>query len=146
MQHLHHFGVIIAGPCIPYRLNARLGVVQIRNGNYLYTQDLLALDSHRPLRDSPTSGAQYDSPLVWEGWAQLLEHHPDRRFVEYILTGIRQGFRIGFNRDQRLRNATCNLPSQVPAVISEYLARKYPSIECLRYHRGFGLGTFTSAP
>ena len=32
MQHLHHFGVIIAGPCIPYRLNARLGVVQIRIG------------------------------------------------------------------------------------------------------------------
>ena len=96
----------------------------VRNGNYLYTQDLLALDSHRPLRDSSTSGAQYDSPLVWERWAQLLEHHPDRRFVEYILTGIRQGFCIGFNRDQRLRNATCNLPSQVPAVISEYLARE----------------------
>lgn len=44
--------------------------------------------------------------------------------MEYLLKGIKQGFRIGFNRKQRLQNATSNLPNQAPSVISEYLARE----------------------
>ena len=91
-------------------------------------EDLLALDSHSPARvtaiSAQTSHLQDHSPLVGEKWAQWLKYHPDRRFAEYILTGIRQGFRIGFNRMQTLQNATSNLPNQVPSVISEYLARE----------------------
>ena len=88
----------------------------------------MALDSHSPARvtaiSAQTSHLQDYSPLVGEKWAQWLKHHPDRRFAEYILTGIRQGFCIGFNRMQTLQNATSNLPNQVPSVISEYLARE----------------------
>ena len=91
----------------------------IESGKYLCTEDLLTLDTIVPVQS-----IQNFSPLVWEKWVQLLEHHPDRRLTEYILTGIRQGFCIGFNREQRLQNATSSLPSQVPSVISEYLARE----------------------
>ena len=38
------------------------------------------------------------SPLVAEEWEEALRRHPDREFVEYLVRGIRQGFRIGFNR------------------------------------------------
>ena len=38
--------------------------------------------------------------------------------MKYVLIGIRQGFHSGFNRKQRLQNATNNLPNQ------EYLARE----------------------
>ena len=97
----------------------------VKSSMYLYTEDLLALDSHRPTRaiSTQTFQPQSYSPLVWEKWAQSLKNHPDRRFVEYLLKGIKQGFRIGFNRTQRLQNATSNLPNQAPSVISEYLAR-----------------------
>lgn len=72
----------------------------------------------------PRSYLYKTGPLVWDKWAELLKHHPDCQLVAYILTGIRQGFCIGFNWEQRLQNATNNLPSQVPIVISEYLARE----------------------
>ena len=53
-----------------------------------------------------------------------------------ILSGIRQGFRIGFNREQRLCNASNNLPSQVPTVISEYLAREVSLNRMVKFPTG----------
>ena len=86
----------------------------------------MALDSFRPQSASPTSAqtTQYCFPLVWKKWSELLEYHPDRRYVDYILTGIREGFCIGFIKERRLQNATRNLFSQVLAIVSDYLARE----------------------
>ena len=67
---------------------------------------------------------QSHSPLVLRNWHHLLKGHPDRAYVRYILTGIEEGFRIGFNRQQSLQKADRNLPTQVPSVISEYLNRE----------------------
>ena len=51
--------------------------------------------------------------------------HSDRRFAEYILKGIEQGFRIGFDR-QRLVSAKENMLSalQHPEVVEEYIAKE----------------------
>jgi len=37
------------------------------------------------------------TPLIGDRWAELLDDHPDRSFVDYVLRGIREGFRVSFN-------------------------------------------------
>ena len=147
-------GVIIAGPCIagPCITDLTLDLElfkhgMVRNSNYVSTEDLLALDSLHPQSASPTPAqrTQYCSPLVWKKWSELLEYHTDRRYVDYVLTGIRDGSRIGFNREQRLQNATRNLPSQVPAIISDYLAREVSLGRMVKLPPGYHLVVFTSA-
>ena len=38
------------------------------------------------------------TPLDAAQWEILLADHPDRQFVKYLLSGIREGFRIGTTR------------------------------------------------
>ena len=50
-----------------------------------------------------------------------MQHHPDRQFAEYIITGIAQGFRIGFQYTSHARiSAKANHPSanEHPDIIS----------------------------
>ena len=42
------------------------------------------------------------SPLCVEVWAALFSDHPDQRFTSYLISGLHEGFRIGFNRDSKL--------------------------------------------
>ena len=35
--------------------------------------------------------------LVYERWSEQLKLHPDAEFSSYVLKGISQGFRIGFD-------------------------------------------------
>ena len=37
------------------------------------------------------------TPLKVEQWQLLLQNHPNQALVQYILSGIREGFRVGFN-------------------------------------------------
>ena len=56
-------------------------------------------------------------------WSDLLALHPDKAFVAYILDGIHQGFRIGFQYSRHsCRAAKRNMRSvaEVPQVVSEY--------------------------
>ena len=39
------------------------------------------------------------TPLRLEAWARALAAHPDQAFARYILDGLREGFRIGFQWD-----------------------------------------------
>ena len=64
------------------------------------------------------------SPLKWSSWADALADHPDSGFVDYILTGIRTGFRIGFNRSQDLEQATSNMYCHDPSLVSNYLSHE----------------------
>ena len=53
------------------------------------------------------------SPLTrkifnWEKW---LAKHPDPDFAGFILDGICEGFRIGFQKRVELKGASQNLPS-----------------------------------
>ena len=63
--------------------------------------DLLAIDScHPPGSGVPPSSlalSRTATPLKAEKWEEALASYPDKRFTQYILSGIRKGFRIGFD-------------------------------------------------
>ena len=69
-----------------------------------YTTDLLQLDSCHVTQAStvPEAIAEIRSPLIAKAWENALQHHPDTSLKSYIVTGITNGFRIGFNRSQHL--------------------------------------------
>ena len=63
------------------------------------------------------------TPLQIEAWRQVLAHHPDPAFRSYIIEGLSEGFRTGFDRSQPLQSAHKNMPSAVQhhTVVSEYV-------------------------
>ncbi len=60
------------------------------------------------------------------GWATLLSNHPDAAFIDYLLCGIAQGFRVGFKPRSGLHSAKRNFASveQHPEVVQKYLDLK----------------------
>ena len=95
-------------------------------GHYRFTNDLLTLDSYRSTSDNPLPYHETDvqCPVAQERWHQELTPHPDKAYVDYILQGLKHGFRIGFNPKQRLTSASSNMGIQNPAIVSDYLARE----------------------
>jgi len=72
----------------------------------------------------PVNLTKITTPLQAEVWSQYLVGHPDRTFVEFLLRGIQQGFRIGFNpKLAELESNNCNMLSgwQHPEVVNAYL-------------------------
>ena len=69
---------------------------------YQYTNQLLALDACLPhlLTDLPAHLSDVITPLMAKVWAERLKGHPDRAFSEYIVAGLAEGFRIGFDYSQ----------------------------------------------
>ena len=64
------------------------------------------------------------SPINVEKLAAELSHHPDQQKVDFVIAGLRQGFRVGFNASRvSLRAASGNMPSALlqPSVIDDYL-------------------------
>ncbi len=64
------------------------------------------------------------TPLVWQQWERELEDHPDKEWVQFLVRGIRQGFRVGHDQSVReLRRCSGNMCSarEQRAVIQEYL-------------------------
>ena len=69
-------------------------------------------------------GAVNTPMVVWEG---SLRDHPDRRFVEYLLRGMSQGFHIGFKHDAKeCKRAEANIKSaeENPSIVDEYLSKE----------------------
>ena len=56
-------------------------------------------------------------------WHDGLREHPDQYFAGYVLDGLRNGFRIGFDHTAPLRSARRNMPSAAehPEVIDNYV-------------------------
>ena len=96
-------------------------------GNYPYTSDLLHLEAMRPAQavtDPRLLGIH--SPLQVDEWSELLKAHPDQQYVAFLLRGMTFGFRVGFNRAQKLRPAKRNMKSALerPSVIQDYLEQE----------------------
>lgn len=97
-------------------------------GSYIYMDDLQAIDAHRPAVSStvPAEVAVISSPLIPHEWEAALANHPDREFVEYVVRGIREGFRIGYDykrqpkikRPKNMRSADEN-PQPVDRYVQE---------------------------
>lgn len=108
-------------------------------GAYEYTSDLLALHTFAGTSTCrlPSHLQVINTPLIFEAWERLLVNHPDLEYVDYILSGIRDGFRIGFNSSQPLACSKRNMPSayEHADVIDRQLAK-----DC---EQGFALGPFS---
>ena len=52
-----------------------------------------------------------------------MQDHPDRQFSAYLISGLREGFRIGFDHSSPLRRASRNMPSALAHsdVVHEYI-------------------------
>ena len=79
-----------------------------------------------PTRQVYPAFQHVSTPLGLEAWKVALRTHPDRALARFLLTGIREGFRIGFDRRCPLKPASCNMLSAAehPAVIQAYLDRE----------------------
>lgn len=79
----------------------------------------------------PQSARRITTPLNSGVWSAMLADHPDKQFVNYILKGIEQGFRIGCHVDSPLQSAKHNMlsASQHQEIIDNYLKE-----ECARGH------------
>ena len=66
------------------------------------------------------------TPLVPDHFAWELRHHPDQQQVSYVVSGLRDGFRLGFHNSATLKSAARNKPSayQHAEVIDNYLANE----------------------
>ena len=97
---------------------------------YNYTAQLLQLDRRRlsTERSVPAVIAGVSSPLSsnLHAWQERLRSHPDQDFATFILTGLEQGFRVGFDYRSRLSTAKHNMPSgtEHPEVVECYLGEE----------------------
>ena len=93
-----------------------------------YTAELVALQSCMSAPMLLIGGFEGGrSPLKPMAWEMALAGHPDRRFVSYICTGLKEGFRIGFDhRSHPLKSAAANMFSaqQRPEIIQNYLSNE----------------------
>ena len=66
------------------------------------------------------------SPLKPEVFAAKLSQHPDQHLVAFVLDGLRNGFRLGFQHSKKLKSAKSNKASanQHSEVIDRYLANE----------------------
>lgn len=109
----------------------------IKDGQYIYTGDLLALEeislAGRPqAHESPVSGF-----LPLEDWAPFLDQHPDARFAAFIKRGITNRFRIGFNRSSALKKPQTNFQSVTrnPSVVDRYIENELSTGRLARLER-----------
>ena len=58
-----------------------------------------------------------------QNWEKLLSEHQDEQFRDYILSGLRDGFRVGFSWSQQLTPVKRNIPLAYmhPEVVDEYI-------------------------
>ena len=98
-------------------------------GAYPHTANLLALNARGFCQLTPPAveGLNHiQLPLVSKEWEKALQFHPDRAFVQYLLMGIQQGFRIGFDFNCLLSSSPINMSSanDHPSVVADYLANE----------------------
>ena len=79
---------------------------------------------------SPLAPASQVCPLRLDQFQSELQHHPDQAAVAYVLSGLREGFRIGFESSMvNLKSASSNMRSSFehPFVIDSYLQTEVSS-------------------
>ena len=94
---------------------------------YPYTEQLLALSRQQATHPCklPPHLCDIVTPLSLTAWAQSLHSHPDKGFTNFVIAGLANGFRIGFNPALvSLGSAHSNMRSALdhPQTVSEYLS------------------------
>ena len=94
----------------------------ISGRTYCGMDTLLALDNTR-CRSSPINLPRAPTPVIVSALWSAMQHHPDQRLAGYILSGLTNGFRIGFDRRCRLRCNGRNHPSSTeqPLIVQQHI-------------------------
>ncbi len=103
------------------------GVVPVRR--YAYIEHLKRLAGRRPLRlvAIPEECRTVVTPLEWRTWDGRLQDHPDQELRRYIVMGLKEGFRVGFQYGAvEYVSAQTNMLSATRngQVVDEYLAKE----------------------
>ena len=72
----------------------------------------------------PLSACQINSPLSVSGWRYLLRGYPNQDLVHFFLSGISEGFRIGYTyKEFTCKSAQTNLFGALshPEIVDQYL-------------------------
>ena len=96
------------------------------NGRYDYMDDLRSIARRRPPLEwtVPAVLSTVRTPLKAANWARHLSSNPDLEFTAFLLCGIQEGFRVGFDYGRVvLKPSKSNMVSarEHPAIVSEYL-------------------------
>ncbi len=70
------------------------------------------------------------TPLEWQQWERELEGHPDREWVDLLVRGIKEGFRLGHDQTKVVleeRGGSMYEVSQHRGIIKEYLEKEVRS-------------------
>lgn len=105
---------------------------------------LLTLESQTPEQQTslPTALQRISTPLHYDVWQRHLANHYDQCFAQFILRGIKRGFRIGFNiKSTKLKTSQSNLISATnhPQVVTSYIQEE------LQANRLLLVGSVTTA-
>ena len=116
-------------PFFFFFLHSLLILLRLSNlhaGCYHYMEDLLALEQARQTQAPAHSIGRAASPLHSQAWEAGLSTYPDQQFAQFLLRGIRDGFRIGAREHGRHQSSKRNLQSayEHPQIIRDYLARE----------------------
>ena len=113
-----------------YTLTPKFSPVTIetlRNSTYPYTSDLLSIDNCKPPESTPgiaiEGSTSINTPLIGSAWRTALSLHPDQDYASYIINGILNGVRIGFDHSNLPQSAESNMPSAHanPAIVVDYI-------------------------
>ncbi len=82
----------------------------------MYMADLLVIGGKLPVNSTPRPNipgwSQIVTPMSAEVWGRQLASHQDVSFREYLVEGLRCGFRISFSHDSvRCMSAVANMSS-----------------------------------
>ena len=135
-DHLVDCNTIHNPPCsyfladLSYALTPKFSPVTIEtlhNSTYPYTSDLLSIDNCKPPESTPgiaiEGSTSINTPLIGSSWRTALSHHPDQEYASYIINGILNDFRIGFDHSNLPQSAESNMPSAHtnPAIVVDYM-------------------------
>ena len=73
----------------------------------------------------PAASTRITSPLILDNWRIMLAKYPNTPLVNFFISGIQEGFRLGFTPcTTRVKSAKRNLQCAVehPEVVESYLA------------------------
>ena len=88
--------------------------------------DLLKLESCKPAAGNTNTSRGKNSAMMGTMGSSPIRDHPDQRFHLFLVRGIREGFRVGFDYSRLCRAASRNMGSaqEKPQIVQEYLQKE----------------------
>ncbi len=107
---------------------------------YRFTSQLVELEraSEGPNSRVLLGAEEVVTPLLWQRWEEELKEHSDREWVEFLVRGIKCGFRLGHDQTKvtvKGRSGSMYEASQHREIISKYLEEEVQGKRVWRVER-----------